>query len=220
MGELTKTQRKVMEYILTQVEHARQPPTLREICQYMGYRAVGSAQDLVAALKRKGYLETMDRQSARSIQPTLKARNTLSEEKTGFEWARDVFSVPCLGSVPAGHPLEAIEEQVGTLVLSPSVFGARRPKVDQLFALRATGLSMMGAGILDGDWLVVLADESPVVGSIVVARVEGDATVKRLLKDPDRGYFLNPENPDFTPIYGDETPFEMIGEVLALQRSI
>ena len=79
---------------------------------------------------------------------------------------------------------------------------------------------MRDAAISDGDWLIVRQTKEAEKGQIVVARLEDEATVKRLMHDKKRGFFLKPENPDFKNIYGDENPFEVIGEVVALQRMI
>jgi repressor LexA len=182
----------------------------------MGYSAIGSAQDLINALRKKGYLETPDKQAARSLFLTRRAR-------VEQEIADDdpyTFVVPCLGAVPAGDPREAIEDSVGTLRMSRTMFAKPLPAPESLFALRASGLSMMNAGILDGDWLVVKSCGDAPSGSIVVARVDGEATVKRLMRDRKSGWFLQPENPEFEPIFAVDDPFEIVGQVVALQRSI
>ena len=121
--------------------------------------------------------------------------------------------------MPAGNPLEAIENKVGTIRISISQFRKPRPRADELFALQAAGDSMVGAGILDGDWLVAKSQTQAKVGNIVVARVDGEATVKRLHKDKGQ-WFLMPENPDFKPIKSSEQPFEIVGKIMALQRVI
>jgi repressor LexA len=78
---------------------------------------------------------------------------------------------------------------------------------------------MVQAGILDGDWLIVHKQNEAPPGTIVVAQVEGSATVKRLVYDKLQGWFLKPENPDFEEIYAERVPFEILGRVVALQRS-
>jgi repressor LexA len=181
----------------------------------MGYSAIGSAQDLINALRKKGYLETPDKQAARSLFLTRRAR-------VEQEIADDdpyTFVVPCLGAVPAGDPREAIEDSIGTLRMSRTMFAKPLPAPESLFALRASGLSMMNAGILDGDWLVVKSCKDAPAGSIVVARVDGEATVKRLMRDRKAGWYLQPENPKYEPIYAVDDPFEVVGQVVALQRS-
>jgi len=217
MDKLTPTQLKALTYIRSAMESSGSAPTLREICQFMGYSAVGSAQDLISALRRKGFLEEPSKQAARAIVPTIAARDMLSDDE---EEAQDpfTFALPCLGAVPAGNPVEAIEDRIGTLRISKSMIAKPVPPKESLFALRAKGESMIGAGILDGDWLVVASQQTAPANSIVVARLEGEATVKRLMKDRGRGWYLKPENPDFKPVYAEDRPFEVIGKVVALQR--
>jgi len=217
MDKLTPTQLKALTYIRSAMESTGSAPTLREICQFMGYSAVGSAQDLISALRRKGFLEEPAKQAARAIVPTIAARDILSEDDQEDE-DPFTFALPCLGSVPAGNPVEAIEYKIGTLRISKSMISKPVPSKDSLFALRAKGESMIGAGILDGDWLVVSSQQTAPVNAIVVARLEGEATVKRLMKDRSRGWYLKPENPEFKPVYAEDRPFEVIGKVVALQR--
>lgn len=220
MERLTSTQEKALSFIQQQIAKQGSAPTLRELCTFMGYKAVGSAQDLIAALRRKGFLEQPDRQAARSFSLTEKACEVLNIVERRVDDLAQVFTVPCLGSVPAGNPLEAIEEQVGSLHVSPSMLGSKKPARENLFAVRAHGLSMIGAGIMDGDWLVVNSQTEADPGSIVVARFDDDATVKTLKRDARRGWFLQPENDDFPLLFADEQPFEIVGKVVALQRMI
>ena len=222
MEKLTETQHKAFEYIRSSIEDFGRSPTLREICEHMGYKAVGSAQDLVVALRKKGYLKAADKQSARSLILSDVARTMSSHTPTipPIDVLSDVFSVPCLGFVPAGNPVEAIEDHIGTLCLTESMLPKPRPQKNRIFALRASGLSMIGAGIMDGDWLVVHSQKDAEKGTIVVARIDGEATVKRLMKDGSR-WFLQPENPEFSDIYADDVnDFEVVGKVIALQRNV
>lgn len=219
MEKLTPIQSKALDFIRTAIADHGSPPTLRELCTYMGYKAIGSAQDVVSALRRKGYLAQPSKQAARALLLTDKARFHEDNHSEALN-SIDVWSVPCLGAVPAGNPLEAIEEQVGTLVIAPELLPRPRPQAERLFALRAEGDSMIGAGIVNGDWLVIHSQAHADPGQIVVARVDGEATVKRLMQDP-RGWFLQPENTQFQPIYAeDASSFEVIGRVVALQRSL
>jgi repressor LexA len=216
---LTESQSKALAFIRKQIESQGSAPTLRELCSYMGFRAIGSAQDLVAALRRKGFVSPVEKQAARSLGLTQKAKALFGQSESGTDLV-DLLQVPCLGSVPAGNPLEALEERVGTLSISSSLLPRPRPQVQQLFAVKTSGFSMMGAGIVDGDWLVVKVQQEADPGSIVVARVAGEVTCKRLLHDLKLGWYLQPENPNFKPLYAREHSFEVVGRVIALQRSI
>ncbi len=220
MEELTTTQKRALEFIHSSHQSKGTAPTLRELCAHMGYKAIGSAQDLIASLRKKGFLQIPDKQTARTILMTEKAKALFADLVAVLNPLEDSFAIPCLGSVPAGDPLEAIENAEQTICVSGSIFGPRRPDRTRLFGLRAKGRSMINAGILDGDWLVVASQAQAEPGCIVVARVDGDATVKRLMKHSSRGWYLQPENDEFQPIYADDSSFEVIGKVVALQRSL
>lgn len=213
---LTKVQGKALNFIFEHSKRNGAAPTLRELCDYMGYKAVGSAQDLVKALRRKDFLVQPEKQQARSLSLTKKALAIL-EPLTAESSDPNTFSINCLGSVPAGDPIEAVEERVGVLRMSMAMFSKPVKNSDRLYAVRAKGLSMINAGICDGDWLVVESVQEADFGDIVIARLTNDATVKRLMKDA-RGWFLQPENDDFEPVYAQNEPFEVVGKVIALQR--
>jgi len=216
-GKLTDKQSKALEFIRSSVESCGTAPTLRELCSHMGYSAIGSAQDVVAALRKKGFLQTPEKQSARSLILSDKAASS-SEDSSRFD--PNTFIINCLGRVPAGNPIEAVEERIGTLRMSIGMFSKPYPKSDNLFAVQASGQSMVGSGILDGDWLVVSGTKEAAVGEIVVARIGDDSTIKRLQRDDD-GWYLKPENPSLEDIRASEDePFEIVGKVVALQRTL
>ena len=220
MDKLTSKQQKAFDFIIRHTQNKGYSPSLRDICSYMGYKAVGSAQDVIASLRRKGYLEAPKGQKARAFIITDKARRSLPSTPSSLFIDQDSVSIPQLGSVPAGLPLEAIEDSAGSLKVSLSLLPRPLPSLDKLFALQASGLSMIEAGILDGDWLVVKSQEDAKEGNIVVALVDGDATVKRLCQDKHEGWFLKAENPNFDPIFAKDSEFRIIGRVVALQRTI
>ncbi len=219
MEKLTTRQQKAFDFIRTHTDRVGYAPTLRELCEFMGYKAVGSAQDVIASLRKKGYLTIPGKQSARSLTLSDQGKKYLGVQLFSRRNHDDSFLIPCLGSVPAGLPLEAIEDPSGTLRISTSLVPRWVRQEDRLFALQAKGESMVEAGILDGDWLVVHKQEEAPSGSIVVAQVEGSATVKRLMFEQRSGWFLKPENPDFDLMYADRVSFEVLGRVVALQRS-
>lgn len=222
MDKLTDRQLEAFQYIRHHTETHGFAPSLREICEHMGYRAVGSAQDVIASLRRKGYLQTHEQQKARSLSLTKQAKMQYEGKSS---WSpmldEDTVAVPKIGSVPAGKPVEAISYDTDeTLKVSLSLLPRPTPKTENLFALQARGLSMVNAGILDGDWLIVKSQNEAPPWSIVVALVNEEATVKRLGRDPEKGWCLIPENPTFSKIYASDSPFKIIGRVIALQRSI
>ncbi len=219
MQNLTPRQLKAFDFIKSHSERMGYAPTLRELCDFMGYKAVGSAQDVIASLRKKGFITTPLKQAARSLILSDKGKAFYGVKLLGRQDLTDSFLVPCLGAVPAGVPLEAIEDHSGYLRVSTSLL-PRSVSHDNLFALQAKGLSMVHAGILDGDWLVIQQQPDAPSGTIVVAQVGDSATVKRLCFEKRRGWYLKPENPDFHEIFADVEPFNVLGRVVALQRTM
>lgn len=119
--------------------------------------------------------------------------------------------VPLVGKVTAGQPILAIEEIEGYIPYPVSA-----EHTDSLFALRVSGLSMRDAGILDGDIIVADKDLISKHGDIVVALIEDEATVKRLVDNPGEKPYLMPENPDFDPIKPDN--MHILGRVVGSYR--
>lgn len=217
---LSKQQKAALEYIYSFNLREGITPTLRELQTALGYSAIGSAQDLVLKLRTKGCIEPRGtQQRARSLRVTPKGMRELKDivaMDTGPQYG-EAFQVPCLGSVPAGNPLEAVEERIGSIGLGLDNFQSKRPAVEKLFSVRAVGESMVNAGILDGDWLIVESCNEAEPKAIVVARFDDEATVKRLMID-DFGWYLQPENPEFSIVRASERPFEVIGKVVAVKR--
>jgi repressor LexA len=194
-GLLTPRQREVLELIQRETARDGRPPTYRAIAQELGLQAIGTVQSHLRVLIRKGYL-TKDAGKARSLR--LAHRSPAQE-------------IPILGRVPAGRPLEALESAEGTLHVPA------RWKGDH-YALRVTGESMLHAGILDGDYVVVKRQSHAENGEIVVAMIDGEATVKYLQRKLGK-VFLLPANPRFRPIEVPEGSEHVIqGKVVSVQR--
>jgi len=196
MELLTKNQRKVYEEIEQAISSGSMTPTLRELCSRFRWASTGSARDYVDALVRKGYL----------IPAGGRARGYRLANKQ-----RPPQIVPLLGEVPAGVPIDAIELMESEIPVPAPVVPASAS-----FALRVKGDSMIGAGIEPGDIVFVRKQEDADPGQIVVARVDGEVTVKRLKRQ--RGHLaLVPENPAYKPILvGSGT--EVVGVVVGLAR--
>ena len=165
-------------------------PSVREICAAVGLRSTASVHYHLAELKRSGEID-MDENKNRTISVSEPAH-------TG--------GIPILGTVTAGLPILAVENVEGYLPWNGD---------PRCFALRVRGESMIGAGICDGDTVVVRPQPSADNGDIVVALLENEATVKRLRKD-DSGVWLMPENPSFQPIDGRQA--SILGKVKAVVR--
>jgi repressor LexA len=199
-------QREVLNLISDAIAQNGRPPTYRDLAKALGVKAVGTIQDHVQALIKKGYLER-DPHSARGLRLTHSAYKV---------------DVPILGMVPAGSPLEAIEERIGSVAVSlpPSI--VKRTSIGDLFALKVVGESMISAGILPGDLVIVRKQDHARDGQIVVAMIDGEATVKTFEKNGARVRLL-PQNPDATryrPIeINGELANSVQGVVIGVQRT-
>lgn len=194
MDQITDIQRRIYDYLVEKTRNGV-PPSIREICAAVGLRSTSSVQAHLNALEEAGYI-ARDPMLKRSIHITAQADN--------------ITHVPLLGTVTAGTPILAVEQVEGYLPYSGHV-SRNKP----LFALRVRGVSMINAGILDGD--IVIAEQTPVAsnGEIVVAMIEDEATVKRFYKE--NGHFrLQPENNSLEPIFCDEVV--ILGKVIAVLR--
>ena len=180
---LTARQQQILDWIRRHLETTGMPPTRAEIAAGLGFRTASSAEDHLRALARKGALELTPGASR-----GLRLTDTPDLPGTGL---------PLVGRVAAGHPILAAEHIEARVRIDPALFA---PRAD--FLLRVRGLSMKGAGILDGDLLAVHKSAEARSGQIVVARLGDDVTVKRLKRDGGQ-VLLVAENPDFAPIVVD-----------------
>ena len=191
MPNLNKSQQKILDYI-KQTAPSGVPPTVREICAATGLSSTSTVHSHLKTLERLGYI-SRDRGLNRSIR---------------VEGMVPSSQVPILGRVTAGVPILAVEDIEGYIPF-PHHNGR------ELFALHVVGLSMRDAGILDGDFVVAEKAQTADDGESVVAMMEDEATVKRLFREP-HCIRLQPENPDFEPIYSDQV--QLLGRVVAVVR--
>ena len=175
MEALTPRQSEILDLIRQRVDQTGYPPTRAEIAKAFGFRSPNAAEEYLRALERKGAIE---------IQPGA-SRGLRLTGPTG---------VPLIGRVAAGSPMLAEEHVEGRYRIDRSLF---KPRADYL--LRVRGLSMRDAGILEGDLLAVHRTREARTGQIVVARLDGEVTVKRFKRRGSQVQLL-PENPDFKPI--------------------
>jgi repressor LexA len=202
MSDITGRQRRILEFIGRTVRERGYPPTVREIGEAVGLTSSSSVHAQLANLERKGLLRK---------DPTKPRAMTLADDRRS-----EGVEVPVLGRIAAGTPILA-DEHVEDRIVVPAAFA----KGKDHFALRVSGESMVGAGILDGDVVVVRSQASASKGDIVAALLPGpaedEATVKRLGRDGPRPVLL-PENPAFEPIeLGDG---RILGKVVAVLRRL
>ncbi len=169
-------------------------PSVREIMDAMEFKSTSTAHRYINALVDAGLIEKTD-----ALNRSLRLPNSNSA------------AVPVIGTVTAGQPVTAFEDITGYVS-----FEAPNYDPNELFALKIKGESMINAGILDGDIVIVQKDTYAENGDIVVAFINGeDATVKRFYKE-DGKYRLQPENDSMQPIILDEC--EVLGKVIGLKR--
>lgn len=195
MKKLTPRQREILDFIRNSLEVSGAPPTRAEIAGAFGFASHNAAEEHIKALAKKGLL-VLEPGSARGIR--------LVEQ----------LGLPLVGSVAAGSPILAVENVQARYALDASLF---KPRAD--FLLRVRGVSMIDAGIFDGDLLAVHRHSEARDGQIVVARLEDEVTVKRYRR---RGAIVEliAENPDFAPIVVDtrERHLEIEGIAVGLIR--
>lgn len=178
------------------------PPTVREVQQAFGFKAVESARQHLEALVAEGSLAKSPGRSRGYRLPV------------GGGPELNVRLIPQLGRVQAGGLREAIEDPEGWLAVEGPAAGA------EMFALTVRGESMTGAGILPGDTVIVRRQDTARDGEIVVAQVRDEATVKRL-RLRDGQIVLQPENPAFAPlIFAPDTEIRILGRVVEVRRRL
>jgi repressor LexA len=202
---LTERQREVLEFIQGFSEAHGVPPTVREIGGRF-HVTPRAAFDHLRALERKGYLRRRSTTGRTSRALTLAVPPATTRQ------------VPILGRIAAGAPLLAEENREGALPLDPSWVGGRG---DDVFGLRVRGESMINAHIVEGDLVLVRRQDHAQPGDIVVALVDGEATVKRFGREP-HAVLLRPEHPTMAPIVirEGEKEVRILGKVVGLVRGL
>lgn len=191
MLRITTRQQEILEFIRNALENFGAPPTRAEIATAFGFASHNAAEEHLRALARKGLI-TLEPGSARGIR--------LVEQ----------LGLPLIGSVAAGSPILAVENVQRRYTLDAGLFS---PRAD--FLLRVRGLSMVDAGILDGDLLAVHRSSEARNGQIVVARLDDEVTVKRFRRR-DGIVELLAENADFAPITVDPERRSLVIEGIAV----
>lgn len=194
MQELKGKIKEVYDFIVKTIDDYGVPPSIREICKGVRLQSTSSVHSYLTKLQDLGYIRK-DSKKMRTI--SLAAPAAMSR-------------IPIVGRVTAGEPILAVEEITGYVCYETKP-GA------EYFALRVKGDSMINAGILDGDVVIVRKQEYASSGQVVVALLDDEATVKRLLVESGN-IWLMPENPAYAPINGNGC--KILGRVCALTRNL
>ncbi|MCC8059337.1 MAG: transcriptional repressor LexA [Clostridiales bacterium] len=199
-GKITAKQQEILEYIKETILKKGYPPAVREICEAVHLKSTSSVHSHLESLEKNGYIRR---------DPT-KPRAIEILDDTFALTRREMVQVPIIGTVAAGQPILA-EENIEDYFPIPAEI---LPNA-QTFMLHVKGESMIEAGILDGDQVIVESTPTARNGEIVVALVEDSATVKRFYKE-DGYYRLQPENSAMEPIIVPDV--QVLGKVIGLFR--
>ena len=203
--DLTEKQRMIFNFINHCIRERGFPPTVSEIQAEFSFRSPTGVFKHLRAIERKGYIR-IHPQMARGIELLVKEEPLESET---------CISLPLVGRIAAGKPVLAVENIEKNLVLDRDFCRGAN------FMLKVNGDSMINAGIMDGDYVLVKQQSTAENGEIVVVLVDDEATVKRFFQEKDR-ITLKPENEAFPPlvIEAEREGFRIIGRVVGVYRAI
>ena len=196
--DLTRQEEEVLEFIKKQISTTGFPPSVREICAAVGFKSTSSAHQYIWRLADKGYIDKMNLKT--------RAMKLTTSEPT--------IAVPIVGKVAAGEPILATQNIEDYFAIGESFFSKNALQNDN-FILKVQGESMIQAGINDGDYIIVSKQSTARNGQIVVAMIDGNATVKTFYREKD--YIrLQPENDTMEPIIVKSA--DIVGKVVGLFR--
>ncbi len=196
---LTRRQKEFLDYIESFIGTHGYAPTMSELGKHFGIRSLATVHKHLSNLEQKGFIRRLPNRS-RAVELRSVARKGRA------------YRLPLLGHVAAGHPIEPVETP--DTITVPDEFSGQR----DTFVLRVRGDSMVGEGILDGDYIVVEGRPTADSGDTVVATVRGEATVKKFYRGRGGAVRLQPANDRMKPIIAKGTEVEIKGVVVAVLR--
>jgi repressor LexA len=203
---LTDRQKEILDFISEFIEFNNFPPTLREIGSHFGIASTFGVKRHIDALVKKGYLK-VEGNASRTI--------TVVNRDYSLQRNDDLIEIPLVGRVAAGYPVLAEENIEGSIKVDKQFVGLS----SSVFALKVRGDSMIEAGILDGDVVLVAQNKNVSNGDIVVALLSGESTLKRFEKRGNE-ILLIPENKNYEPIRVNKNEeFTIIGKIIGLMRN-
>jgi len=201
--DLSVRQTRILEFIKEEIRKKGYPPAVREIGEAVGLLSSSTVHGHLQTLEDKGYIRR-DPTKPRAIEILDSSSDLLDSKK--------VVHVPIIGRVTAGQPILAVENMEGTFPLPADMVTH-----DNVFMLRVQGESMIEAGILNGDLIIVRQQNEARNGEIVVALIGEEATVKRFFKERTL-IRLQPENSSMEPIYSQDV--SILGKVIGVYRTL
>ena len=212
-NSLNKREKAILKFIEKQVNVNGYPPSVREIGKAVDLKSTATVHGYLESLEKKGYIKK-ESQKGRTLK-LLKGGASDKDQKTFEKEAyssREMVDVPVVGKITAGEPILAVENITDTFPIPLDFVGT-----GESFMLTVRGESMIEAGILDGDYILVRKQNTANNGEIVVALIEDEATVKTFYKEKD--YIrLQPENPTMDPIIVPNC--QILGKVSGVFRKI
>lgn len=203
MEDLTQRQQEILDIIKKEIAKKGYPPSVREIGEAVGLTSSSTVHNHLNTLEQKGYIRR---------DPTKPRAIEVLDGSSNNELLHNTVHVPLIGQVTAGQPIMAVENIEDYFPLPYDMV-----KSDSVFMLRVQGESMINAGILDHDLVLVRQQNTANNGEIVVAMIEDEATVKRFYKEKSC-IRLQPENTTMAPIYAENVT--ILGKVIGVFRLV
>ena len=214
-NSLNKREKAILKFIEKSIKNNGYPPSVREIGKSVGLKSTATVHGYLASLEDKGYIKK-ESQKGRTLK-LLKGglddemENQMEIQKEVYT-SREMVDVPVIGKITAGEPILAVENITDTFPIPLDFVGS-----SESFMLTVRGESMIEAGILDGDYILVRKQKTATNGEIVVALIEDEATVKTFYREKDH-IRLQPENCTLDPIIVPNC--EILGKVIGVFRKM
>lgn len=199
-GKISKKQLEILEYMKNEILMKGYPPSVREICEAVSLKSTSSVHSHLETLEKNGYIRK---------DPTKPRAIEIIDDKFNLT-RRELVNVPIVGTVTAGQPILAVENIEGYFPVTPDFLHNK-----ETFMLKVKGESMINAGILNGDRVLVRRQSTAENGDMVVALIDDSATVKTFYKE-DGYYRLQPENDAMEPILVKD--LQILGKVFGVFR--
>lgn len=199
----------IYDFMVTFTSENSYPPSIRELCQTFEVKSTATMVYYLEKLEKMGFIKRAKTKN-RAIE-LLKPASNIPENGSQLQF-KELTTVPVVGKVAAGSPILAVENIEEQMTLPIALFGCDQEQ----FILNVSGDSMINAGILTGDKIIVKKQETAENGEIVVAMIDGNSTVKRFFKE-EHQIRLQPENDFMEPIYTDNAT--ILGKVIGLIRT-
>ena len=211
-NKINKREKAILNFIEKQINENGYPPSVREIGKAVGLNSTATVHNYLAKLAEKGYIKK-ENQKGRTLRLIKGASGEeKKKEDKNFYTGREMVEVPVIGKITAGEPILAVENVTDTFPIPIDFVGN-----SESFMLTVRGESMIEAGILDGDYILVKKQNTAENGQIVVALIGEEATVKTFYKEKDH-IRLQPENSTMDPIIVPNC--EILGKVAGVFRKL